>query len=159
MSSRKTNWSLCCLCQKDKRGENLISPPSHHVLDHDGYTMLARNIPMFSEINEMPLIMDPARLDEGDGIEATLRSRQHTMNKHLMRRRHSWRESASCHWLCNTWEVLFRKRARICIPLTTKTLPTPAQQNFYRHTLTEAALNVRSFQTLWQTMQSPTMSR
>ena len=28
---------------------------------------------MFSEINEMPLIMDPARLDEGDGIEATLR--------------------------------------------------------------------------------------
>ena len=51
----------------------MTSPPSHHVLDHDGYTMLARNIPMFSEINEMPLIMDPARLDEGDGIEATLR--------------------------------------------------------------------------------------
>ena len=73
LSSRKTNWSLCCLCQKDKRGEHLTSPPSHHVLDHDGYTMLARNIPMFSEINEMPLIMDPARLDEGDGIEATLR--------------------------------------------------------------------------------------
>lgn len=72
-ANRKTNWSLCCLCQKDKRGEGLTSTPSHHAPEHDGYKMLARNIPMFSEINDMPLRIDPKRLDEGDGIEATLR--------------------------------------------------------------------------------------
>lgn len=51
----------------------MTSPPSHHVPENDGYSMLARNIPVFSELHEMPLIMDPARLDEGGGIEATLR--------------------------------------------------------------------------------------
>ena len=73
MTKRQTNWNLCCLCQKEKRGEKLISP---RLQDHDGYTMLATNIPLFSEIHEMPLIMDPTRLDEGSGIEATLRANQ-----------------------------------------------------------------------------------
>ena len=35
--------------------------------------MLATNIPLFDEINALPLILDPARLDEGGGIEAMLR--------------------------------------------------------------------------------------
>ena len=38
--------------------------------------MLATNIPVFHEIQEMPLILDPARLDEGGGIDATLRRNQ-----------------------------------------------------------------------------------
>ena len=38
--------------------------------------MLATNILMFHEIQEMPLILDPTRLDEGDGIDATLRRNQ-----------------------------------------------------------------------------------
>ncbi|KAL7384919.1 hypothetical protein ABVT39_011502 [Epinephelus coioides] len=29
--------------------------------------MLATNVPLFHEINEMPLILDPAKLDEGGG--------------------------------------------------------------------------------------------
>ena len=35
--------------------------------------MLATNIPLFNEINALPLAVDPARLDEGGGIETTLR--------------------------------------------------------------------------------------
>lgn len=34
--------------------------------------MIAVNVPLFKEIGEMPLMFDPARLDEGSGIEATL---------------------------------------------------------------------------------------
>ena len=35
--------------------------------------MIATNVPLFKEIGEMPLMFDPARLDEGSGIEATPR--------------------------------------------------------------------------------------
>ena len=61
-NNRKIDWNMHCLCQKDKSGEEVKSPPSHHAPEQDGYTMMARN---FSELNEIPLIMNPARLDEG----------------------------------------------------------------------------------------------
>lgn len=35
--------------------------------------MIASNVPFFEEIGEMPLMFDPARLDEGNSTEATLR--------------------------------------------------------------------------------------
>ena len=73
LAKRQTDWTRCCLCQKDKKNEALTSPPTHHVPEHDGYTMLATNIPLFNEISALPLILDPARLNEGGGIEATLR--------------------------------------------------------------------------------------
>ena len=73
LAKRQTDWTRCCLCQKDRKNEALTSPPTHHVPEHDGYTMLATNVPLFNEINALPLILDPARLDEGGGIEATLR--------------------------------------------------------------------------------------
>ena len=76
LAKRQTDWKKCCLCQKDKINEVLLSPPIHHVPQHDGYTMLATNVPLFHEINEMPMILDPARLDKGGGIEATLRRNQ-----------------------------------------------------------------------------------
>jgi hypothetical protein len=41
----------------------------------DGYSMLASNIPTFQVMNQMPLIIDPSRLDEGQGIETTLQER------------------------------------------------------------------------------------
>ena len=59
---------------KQQKNEALIPPPStHKVPGHDGYAILATNIPLFNEINALPLAVDPARLDEGGGIEATLR--------------------------------------------------------------------------------------
>ena len=35
--------------------------------------MIATNIPLSHAINEMPIVLDPARLDDGGGIEETLR--------------------------------------------------------------------------------------
>ena len=72
---RKTDWRKCCLCQEDKKNEVLTSPSAsvHYGPEHDGYVMISTNVPLFHEIGEMPLKFDPARLDEGSGIEATLR--------------------------------------------------------------------------------------
>ena len=57
-----------------KPGEDLKQPiPGHSRPDQDGYLMLATNIPPFQELNQLPMIIDPARLDEGGGIEVTLR--------------------------------------------------------------------------------------
>ena len=33
--------------------------------------MIATNIPLFYAINEMPIVLDPARLDDGGGLEET----------------------------------------------------------------------------------------
>lgn len=49
--------------------ETFKSPPTHYLHEHDGYTMLAINIPLFHAILELPIALDPARLDEGGGIE------------------------------------------------------------------------------------------
>lgn len=69
----QTDWSKCCLCQEDKVDDELISPPTRYAPAHDGYTMIATNIPLFHALQEMPIVLDPARLDEGEGIEQTLR--------------------------------------------------------------------------------------
>ena len=69
----QTDWTKCCLCQEDKTDEDLKSPPTRYSIENDGYYMIASNIPLFQAINEMPIVLDPARLDEGDGIEETLR--------------------------------------------------------------------------------------
>ena len=71
-SGPKTDWSKCCLCQS-KTKEELKSPPVHYSCNSDGYTMISRNIPLFQELDSMPIILDPVRLDDGTGIEETLR--------------------------------------------------------------------------------------
>jgi len=38
------------------------------------YTNIATNVPLFQAMNALPIILDPARLDEGGGIEQTLRN-------------------------------------------------------------------------------------
>ena len=40
--------------------------------DYAGYTNIANNMPLFHAINDMPIPLNPARRDEGDGIEDTL---------------------------------------------------------------------------------------
>lgn len=69
LANSQTNSKKCCLCQKDIRKEDLISPPTHHVPKHDGCTMLATNVPLFYELDQMPMTLDLARLDEGGGID------------------------------------------------------------------------------------------
>ena len=69
----KTDWSKCCLCQQEKN-EELKSPHSNPTQkETDGYSNIATNIPQFKAINALPLMLDPRRLDEGGGIDDTLR--------------------------------------------------------------------------------------
>ena len=69
----KTNWAKCCLCQKDKK-EDLKSPASNPATrEKDGYHNIATNVPLFLVINSLLIALDPERLDEGNGIEETLR--------------------------------------------------------------------------------------
>ena len=79
MKSRsQTDWNKCCLCQTEKKGEHLKSPPTHYSgsKDDDSYYMIATNIPLLQAINQLellPIMLDPIRLDEGGGSEETLR--------------------------------------------------------------------------------------
>ena len=70
--ANKTDWSKCCLCQTDTK-EELKSPPTRYTSSSDGYSMLAKNVPQFQSIHLMPIKLDPSRLDDGGGIEDTLR--------------------------------------------------------------------------------------
>ena len=73
-TARATVWTKCCLCQQGKE-EELKSPHANpSKRGEDGYTALAINVPLFHSLNEMPINLDPVRLDEGDGVEVTLRA-------------------------------------------------------------------------------------
>ena len=71
-SKWQTDWSKCCLCQQDTK-EELKSPPNSYQPEQDGYTNIATNVPLFKAMNALPIMLDPARLNEGEGIEQTLR--------------------------------------------------------------------------------------
>jgi hypothetical protein len=71
-SKWSTDWSKCCLCQQYKKDlKSPVTNPSKR--DTDGYTNIATNIPLFVAIKALPISLDPARLDEGGGIEDMLR--------------------------------------------------------------------------------------
>ena len=74
-STCQTDWSKCCLCQADKKDEELKTLLTRYWCsgENDGYKMLAMNVPLFQAINQLPIIFDPNRLDEGDRIGQTLR--------------------------------------------------------------------------------------
>lgn len=59
--------------------------------------MIAVNVPLLKEIGEMPFMFDPARLDEGSGIEATLCQNMAKNHK-------------SCRVMFNTAKLDARKR-------------------------------------------------
>ena len=64
-----TDWTKC---QKDT-GQDVKSPDSNpRKRAENGYSTLARNIPKFHALNQLPIPFDPARLDDGDGIDKTL---------------------------------------------------------------------------------------
>ena len=73
-SISKIDWSKCCLCQLEKNNEILISPSNSfkRKQDYAGYSKIATNVPLFHALNDMPIAFNPSRLDEGEGIEATL---------------------------------------------------------------------------------------
>ena len=71
----KTDWNRCLLCQ-EVTSEFLWCPTQSKCLDvgaGKGYSTLSLNITRFSELNELPMPIDLRRLNEGNGVEATLR--------------------------------------------------------------------------------------
>ena len=58
----------------EKRDETLMSPLSSFKRNQDyaGYSKIARNVPLFHAFNDMLIPFNPAQLDEGEGIKATL---------------------------------------------------------------------------------------
>ena len=70
--SRTTNWNICVLCQEDT-GATLQCPVnSKRGYTGHGYISLAANLTKFSELGQIPMNIDIATLNDGDGIELTL---------------------------------------------------------------------------------------
>ena len=65
----QTNWSLCCLCQKVTR-ETLSKPKAPET---SVYKTLSNNITEFYKLGALPLVLNLQRLDNGKGIEETLK--------------------------------------------------------------------------------------
>ena len=57
-AKRQTDWSKCCLCHTSKKDEELKSPLTHYPCsaEHDGYSMIASNVPLFQAINQVSII-------------------------------------------------------------------------------------------------------
>jgi hypothetical protein len=53
----------------------MLLSPTHYsfIKNNDGYYIIATNIPLFQGINQLTIILYPILLDEGGGIEETLR--------------------------------------------------------------------------------------
>lgn len=71
------NWDLCALCQLENTNEKPVSPGNDKRKDRgSGYKSLANNLPKFEEFGQLPIQVPLSLLDQGGGIEKTLRSHQ-----------------------------------------------------------------------------------
>ncbi|VDI78446.1 Hypothetical predicted protein [Mytilus galloprovincialis] len=61
----ETDWTKWCLCQE--------VPTDLLKSSDEGYTMLGKNIPLFHELNAIPIPLDIRRLNHGEGIESTMK--------------------------------------------------------------------------------------
>lgn len=67
-----TNWELCALCQVETREALQCPARSSKPPVGSCYVSLARDLLAFREIEQIPAELDLNRLDDGNGIEATL---------------------------------------------------------------------------------------
>ena len=74
----------CCFCQIDAK-EELTSPPTRYECSSNGYSMITKKQPQFQAVHQLPIKLDPSRLD-GGSIENTLRqnSAKYHKNCHKM---------------------------------------------------------------------------
>lgn len=76
------NWDLCVLCQLEKTNEKLVSPVNDKRKDHgSGYKSLAENLPKFKEASKWLIQVPLSLLDDGRGIEETLRINKASWHK------------------------------------------------------------------------------
>ncbi|KAK3878931.1 hypothetical protein Pcinc_016474 [Petrolisthes cinctipes] len=72
----RTNWELCILCQT-KTDEPLQCPLRSTMKPSGvGYASLTEDLVQFKELSHMPVELKMNRLDDGDGVEATLEETQ-----------------------------------------------------------------------------------
>ena len=76
------NWDLCALCQGENVNDKLVSTVNSTGRDsRSGYKTLADNLPIFAEVGQLPIQVSLSDLDEGKGIEETLRYHQASWHK------------------------------------------------------------------------------
>lgn len=80
--SNVTNWKLCVICQRDTT-EKLVHPDNarYRGLKECGYKLFADNILEFNKINCLSEDISIRRLDNGEGVEATLQSNKAVWHK------------------------------------------------------------------------------
>ena len=79
----ETNWKLCLVCQEETT-ESLVCPVLSKCRDPgSGYTTMAANLVKFDELGKLPITVQLQRLDEGQGVEATMVAHQASGIKHV----------------------------------------------------------------------------
>ena len=72
----ETNWKLCLVCQEETT-ESLVCPVLSKRRDPgSGYTAMAANMIKFDELGKLPITVQLQRLEEGQGVEATMIAHQ-----------------------------------------------------------------------------------
>ena len=75
------DWAKCVVCQSDT-DEKLVCPAnSTRTSFGSGYTTFADNLLKFQEIGELPVSIDVRLLDEGHGVEETLKLKKAVWHK------------------------------------------------------------------------------
>jgi len=67
-----TNWTLCVLCQEDTKAALECPAKSKRPSVGSGYISLAKHLMEFHSLGHMPMTINMERIDDGDGIEATM---------------------------------------------------------------------------------------
>ena len=67
------DWGLCILCQQNTK-EKLTCPNNSKNASSPGYQNLASNLESFSSINALPSNIKLETLNDGTGLEETLKS-------------------------------------------------------------------------------------
>ncbi|KAG0724212.1 hypothetical protein GWK47_041115 [Chionoecetes opilio] len=70
----RTNWELCILCQAET--DEPLQCPLRSTMkpSGSGYASLTEDLLQFKGLRHMPMELNVSRLDDGDGVEATLRT-------------------------------------------------------------------------------------
>ena len=83
-TTTETNWKLCLVCQEET-SESLVCPVLSKRRDPgSGYTTMAANLVKFDELGKLPRTVQLQRLDEGQGVEATMVAHQAKWHKTCM---------------------------------------------------------------------------
>ncbi len=87
-----TDWTLCALCQQPSSESPIDASKSKNKSQSTGYETLADNLRSLYELNSLPLSITISRLDDGTGIEGTLKL-------------HNAKWHETCYVMCNKTKV------------------------------------------------------